>query len=459
MPPSGLRPLTLSMLFTLGLAAKAEPHDALLVVRNSDVGQTSPDGAWHAYNDPRRGVRLFDIAHRRPGATLGTLVGRSGCTSFAWSPDSQLLAYPVDPRGKLVSDDLRVAVFDLRSGKTRIDDGPNRCTFEFDARGALRAPASANSAYVFSPRNSTRVTSIVRTDLATGATQELAPLLASQMFDPRVDPRGRLCVFIQAGLRCLAPGAQVAEVVPTPVTMPGWPGTVSESPFSPDGERLVFVDHTTRQLWLWDRASGASRLIHANKALYRSVTFLNGDRVLLSDPAYRAQPLVELELSSGATTLVAGPAQWTTPSLAPSSGVLFIGRERNAQRDLWVLYPRRPAKKEGRRIPVLAPSDALFQRQERPDLPNACTSDADCYASGCSPACTAVPEVFDACRDAPVPPIGACGCVAGACQWFRAEPYAGPGSRGQPCFDELFCLPGLSCRGNAPGSCEPPPSR
>ena len=98
-----------------------------------------------------------------------------------------------------------------------------------------------------------------------------------------------------------------------------------------------------------------------------------------------------------------------------------------------------------------------FRLQEHPELPNDCSSDADCKVDGCAAyACTAKDAlVLDVCRDAPaLAPIGAsCGCVRSACQWWRAKGYAGVGTEGQPCEAGGTCIGALShreCPGHLP---------
>lgn len=80
-----------------------------------------------------------------------------------------------------------------------------------------------------------------------------------------------------------------------------------------------------------------------------------------------------------------------------------------------------PAAGEPVRTAAVSTDSALYERVEGTSANNACTSDADCKASGCSKEVCAAEEVMSAC-DVLEWPQGAdakCGCVSGACAWYR----------------------------------------
>jgi eight-cysteine-cluster-containing protein len=70
------------------------------------------------------------------------------------------------------------------------------------------------------------------------------------------------------------------------------------------------------------------------------------------------------------------------------------------------------------REPSVSPRDPLFDRYEGTGFANDCRSDDDCFRGGCSgEVCSAAPDVASTCEVVPMPE-GACGCVAGQCQWY-----------------------------------------
>ncbi|MCK6575460.1 BPTI/Kunitz-type proteinase inhibitor domain-containing protein, partial [Myxococcota bacterium] len=70
------------------------------------------------------------------------------------------------------------------------------------------------------------------------------------------------------------------------------------------------------------------------------------------------------------------------------------------------------------REPSVSPRDPLFDRYEGTGFANDCRSDDDCFRGGCSgEVCSASPDVASTCEVVPMPE-GACGCVAGQCQWY-----------------------------------------
>jgi eight-cysteine-cluster-containing protein len=70
------------------------------------------------------------------------------------------------------------------------------------------------------------------------------------------------------------------------------------------------------------------------------------------------------------------------------------------------------------REPSLSPRAPMYDRYEGTGFPNACRTDDDCFRGGCSgEVCSATPDVVTTCEVVPMPD-GACGCVAGECQWF-----------------------------------------
>lgn len=76
------------------------------------------------------------------------------------------------------------------------------------------------------------------------------------------------------------------------------------------------------------------------------------------------------------------------------------------------------------RVAAVAPDDPMRRYYEHDEVPDPCTDDADCeierggrYACMLRPA----PALHDPIRDLPAPPSGAaCGCLAGACAWWRS---------------------------------------
>ncbi|MCA9558409.1 MAG: hypothetical protein KC583_07595, partial [Myxococcales bacterium] len=71
-----------------------------------------------------------------------------------------------------------------------------------------------------------------------------------------------------------------------------------------------------------------------------------------------------------------------------------------------------------RQLTVL-PGDPNYFRFEGSEIPNACASDDDCVASGCSGEVCAALAVDTTCDVLPNLPQGACGCVNGECLWYR----------------------------------------
>jgi eight-cysteine-cluster-containing protein len=62
-----------------------------------------------------------------------------------------------------------------------------------------------------------------------------------------------------------------------------------------------------------------------------------------------------------------------------------------------------------------------FERFERPSAANACASDTDCVASGCSAEICAAESLNSTCEALAVRPEGSCGCLDGVCQWQTCE--------------------------------------
>lgn len=82
-----------------------------------------------------------------------------------------------------------------------------------------------------------------------------------------------------------------------------------------------------------------------------------------------------------------------------------------------------PEDSQGEEVRTAAVStdSELYERVEGTSANNACTSDADCMASGCSKEVCAAEEVMSAC-DVQEWPQGAdaqCGCVSGTCAWYH----------------------------------------
>jgi eight-cysteine-cluster-containing protein len=70
------------------------------------------------------------------------------------------------------------------------------------------------------------------------------------------------------------------------------------------------------------------------------------------------------------------------------------------------------------REPSVSPRDPMYDRYEGTEYVNNCRADADCVTGGCSgEVCTAEPGIATTCELVPPAP-GACGCVAGQCQWY-----------------------------------------
>jgi len=100
------------------------------------------------------------------------------------------------------------------------------------------------------------------------------------------------------------------------------------------------------------------------------------------------------------------------------------------------------------RVAAVDPADPQLELVEQPSVANACATNDECFVSGCAQyACSAVPVLADACSDAPAfAPIGAtCGCVSGACIWWRPSNYADEGASGAPCTPEGRCIWPLRC--------------
>jgi hypothetical protein len=116
---------------------------------------------------------------------------------------------------------------------------------------------------------------------------------------------------------------------------------------------------------------------------------------------------------------------------------------------------RKPAPDETRQA-IVAFGEEKYRRLEEPEEPNDCTADADCHIGGCAQyACTASTGLMGVCDRKLQPPVAAsCGCVEGACVWWRPTGYRGDGARGMPCVDGR-CVKGLECFGDAPDNrCE-----
>jgi eight-cysteine-cluster-containing protein len=103
---------------------------------------------------------------------------------------------------------------------------------------------------------------------------------------------------------------------------------------------------------------------------------------------------------------------------------------------------------DGKRQVVFPGGEPRF---EGPTFKNDCAGDGDCKVGGCSSEiCTAEEGVQSACVVHPDQPRDAtCGCVEGACVWYRAAsatPAEGGGgaAQGMPC-DDGKCAAGLEC--------------
>lgn len=72
----------------------------------------------------------------------------------------------------------------------------------------------------------------------------------------------------------------------------------------------------------------------------------------------------------------------------------------------------------GDRAPSVAPDDVDFSRFEAPDEDNACATDLDCVASGCSDEICAAVSLVSTCELRTDLPSGDCGCVDRVCQWW-----------------------------------------
>ncbi|MCE9572803.1 MAG: hypothetical protein K8W52_06565 [Deltaproteobacteria bacterium] len=79
---------------------------------------------------------------------------------------------------------------------------------------------------------------------------------------------------------------------------------------------------------------------------------------------------------------------------------------------------------DGGRVLAVAPDDPMRGYWEHDELPDACAVDADCGIEHLGYACLARPgpPLYDSFDDLPMPPADAsCGCVAGACAWWRSR--------------------------------------
>lgn len=75
------------------------------------------------------------------------------------------------------------------------------------------------------------------------------------------------------------------------------------------------------------------------------------------------------------------------------------------------------------RVAAVGPADPMRGYWEHDELGDACGSDADCEVERLGYACLArpAPALHDPIDDLPLPPAGAaCGCLAGACAWWRS---------------------------------------
>ena len=68
---------------------------------------------------------------------MGELAGTSGCTLFAWSPDSTQVAFPVDSGTERVGNDFRVAVDQVATQRKRVVGTSRPCKFGFDRTNRL----------------------------------------------------------------------------------------------------------------------------------------------------------------------------------------------------------------------------------------------------------------------------------------------------------------------------------
>ena len=93
----------------------------------------------------------------------------------------------------------------------------------------------------------------------------------------------------------------------------------------------------------------------------------------------------------------------------------------------------------GVRAPLLTPGSANYDRLEGTSFQNACSTDADCSATGCSSEVCAAEAVVSTCDVVVAKPHGGCGCVEGLCLWYKggAEPTS--------CDSDGDCQNGKSC--------------
>jgi eight-cysteine-cluster-containing protein len=114
--------------------------------------------------------------------------------------------------------------------------------------------------------------------------------------------------------------------------------------------------------------------------------------------------------------------------------------------------PPPPPGPSGARKPAVDKANPHYARVEGESFKNECTADNQCFVGGCSSeVCSAEEGVSTTCE---MPAEGwpiqgaTCGCLAGACQWFKAAAGPGPGgpgvAQGQSCKDAA-CATGLTC--------------
>jgi eight-cysteine-cluster-containing protein len=146
-------------------------------------------------------------------------------------------------------------------------------------------------------------------------------------------------------------------------------------------------------------------------------------------PAERAAVLAAALLVAGCATGSEPPpgSAATRPTQAPST---------------------RPASAP-RRVAAVPAGHPVHSRVEAPDRRNACDTDADCHAGGCSgEVCSAETEMITTCEWTAWPQADSpCGCVGGECIWYRIEPGPEMGpvrAQGEPCPDGK-CPGGLRC--------------
>jgi eight-cysteine-cluster-containing protein len=128
----------------------------------------------------------------------------------------------------------------------------------------------------------------------------------------------------------------------------------------------------------------------------------------------------------------------------PADGTyLIVAAEYFARKGYFDLTLNGPTVGGECRAPTVKPTDRYYNRFEGTHAKNDCQTDADCVVGGCSGEVCAAEGVISTCEALPVGPSGACGCVAGQCQWHDAgscEPPPPLGCEAVLCLERTTCV-------------------